>query len=298
MLPVKYPTLVLVSMSNDEVPEIPTTSGIYLIFNELNGKAYVGSALNLRARRSIHRTHLKRNAHHSRHLQAAWIKYGPDNFTFRIIEFVEVKEELVSREQHYLDLFGTCKGDIGYNISPTAGSPLGIKRTDETRRKISEAKKRELADPERYARMVELRRRQAADPEYHARLIQRCQDPEYRAKLSESTSKQMESPERRAQSSEVLKQRWDDPEERERLLGAIKEARSTPEFIEKNNEHCRKMARNPEIIAKIVSKTTGKKRSLESRIRMSNAQKKNALKKHKPLPGQISLPFMENDQKS
>jgi hypothetical protein len=36
----------------------------------------------------------------------------------------------------YMDLYGACS-ETGYNIQPTAKSPLGVKRSEETKKKIS-----------------------------------------------------------------------------------------------------------------------------------------------------------------
>lgn len=115
------------------------TQGIYEIRNILNGKRYVGSAVNVSTRWGTHRCDLQRDDHHSRHLQAAWNKYGADAFTFGLIEHVQHKSELIRREQWHLDcLFATgwC-----YNCSPTAGSALGIKRTTEANARNATARK-------------------------------------------------------------------------------------------------------------------------------------------------------------
>jgi len=53
-------------------------SGIYQIKNTLNGKFYVGSAVNIKQRWSTHISSLNKNNHHSGHLQNAWNKYGVD----------------------------------------------------------------------------------------------------------------------------------------------------------------------------------------------------------------------------
>ena len=61
------------------------------------------------------------------------------NFSLEILEYCESnKEILLEREQYYLDLI-----PLKYNIYPTAGSPLGSKLSEETREKMSEAKKGE-----------------------------------------------------------------------------------------------------------------------------------------------------------
>ena len=59
-------------------------SGIYLIENTVNGKVYVGSAVNFNERFRVHNYYLSRGSHHSPKLQYAWNKYGEKSFTFKI----------------------------------------------------------------------------------------------------------------------------------------------------------------------------------------------------------------------
>ena len=60
----------------------------------MNGKKYVGSAVNFKRRRRKHRKSLRKGTHHSPHLQNAWNKYGEDNFKFDVLEYVEDLKEL------------------------------------------------------------------------------------------------------------------------------------------------------------------------------------------------------------
>lgn len=78
-----------------------------------------------------HKKVLRRGIHHSRHLQNAWNKYGEGAFNFMCLEEVSEKEKLIEREQAWLDFFRACDREWGYNIAPTAGSALGVKRTVE-----------------------------------------------------------------------------------------------------------------------------------------------------------------------
>jgi len=111
-------------------------SGIYQIKNLVNGKIYVGSAVNIRKRWSNHRHNLINGTHKNLHLQNAWNKYGVDDFEFSIIELVVDKTQLIDREQFYLNVL---KPD--YNICPTANSRLGRHQSLETKQKIAEYRK-------------------------------------------------------------------------------------------------------------------------------------------------------------
>ena len=106
-------------------------SGIYQILNTVNGKRYIGSAVCFKTRWNNHKNSLVRGIHQP-HLQNAWNKYGADKFEFEILLLCS-KENLLFYEQLLLDAF---KGNL-YNISPTAGNVLGMKHTEEARRKMS-----------------------------------------------------------------------------------------------------------------------------------------------------------------
>lgn len=101
------------------------TCGIYEIVNTVNGKRYVGQALNIEKRWSYHRQDLSRGDHHSRYLQRAWNKYGSDAFAFRVILECDM-DDLNNYEQSEIDK----KSE--YNVSKTAGSPKGTKHSKET----------------------------------------------------------------------------------------------------------------------------------------------------------------------
>lgn len=122
-------------------------SGIYAFTNKINGKKYVGSAVNLRRRHRKHLYELNKGSHHSLKFQRAWNKYGQDSFQFEIVEIIGVEADLIVREQHWMAAYGAF-GPNGYNMSPTAGSILGIKRSPETIEKMRISGRRYVASPE------------------------------------------------------------------------------------------------------------------------------------------------------
>ena len=115
-------------------------SGIYIIKNTLNNKVYIGSAVNIDKRFSVHKSRLNKNDHHSKHLQNSWNKYGSYNFTFQILEIVSDKNRLIEVEQSWIDIFKSYESNNGYNICKIAGSVLGNKHSDESKLKMSEKK--------------------------------------------------------------------------------------------------------------------------------------------------------------
>ena len=114
---------------------IPTSSGIYQIKNIYNQKIYIGSTINFRDRARKHFNLLKLNKHDNIYLQRSYNIYKKENFVFEILESVE-KDLLIEREQYYID---NLKPD--YNMDPTAGSSLGRKTTEETKKRISKSRK-------------------------------------------------------------------------------------------------------------------------------------------------------------
>ncbi len=109
--------------------------GVYQI--ELNGKKYIGSSSrDFNERWNNHLRALKQGKHENRYLQNAYNKYGEKNIKFSILEIVETPEECIILEQKYID---EIKPE--YNICPLARSPLGTKRTLESKQKMSDSKK-------------------------------------------------------------------------------------------------------------------------------------------------------------
>ena len=60
--------------------------GIYKITNRINGKCYIGSSNNIKARWRNHKLELTNSTHKNKHLLNAWAKYGPSNFLFKIVK--------------------------------------------------------------------------------------------------------------------------------------------------------------------------------------------------------------------
>lgn len=114
--------------------------GIYKITNLKNGKFYIGSAVDLLRRVNQHYSELKRDCHYNTYLQRSFKKNGESNFVFEVVEFVDYVENLLTREQFWIDTTRCLDKKIGYNMSPTAGSTLGFKHNEESKRKNSDAK--------------------------------------------------------------------------------------------------------------------------------------------------------------
>ena len=118
---------------------VDRTCGIYIIRNVVSGRIYVGSARVMYRRWRNHRKELKAGRHHSKTLQSSWIKHGEEAFIFEVIEVVDDPDNLIEREQFWLDKMGSADPARGFNIRPVAGSQLGTKRSEESRKRMSEA---------------------------------------------------------------------------------------------------------------------------------------------------------------
>ena len=91
--------------------------GVYVIRNIENGKMYIGSTSNsFKKRWENHRRKLRKNKHHSTHLQSSYNKYGKDSFEFQIIEITS-PEKARERESYYISLYNTLNPKYGYNIA-------------------------------------------------------------------------------------------------------------------------------------------------------------------------------------
>jgi len=276
---------------------IPSDSGIYKITNTINGHLYVGSAVNLRNRHNQHFNGLKRKDHGNPHLQAAFNKYGESAFVFTVIEIVEHKENLIAREQFFIDALNP-----EYNIHRIANSALGVRRTRETRDKLSRVTKLTWESGTHRKRMSEAAKRRAArgiSKETSAKLSasskamwetrDRAIPAEMRERISDTLRGHAPSNKGKRMSEEQLaklKGRKTSAETRRKMSEAARKRKASPETranmrkaqIERNrinksviSEEARR--KSIEAIKGKPSPQRGMKRSKETRRKMSEAAK-------------------------
>lgn len=161
--------------------EEANSSGIYKISNIIDDRIYIGSAYKMRKRKNVHIMHLKRGTHHSNYLQNFVSKYGIDSLIFEVIEFCNT-QDLIPREQFYLDGLNPI-----FNMCKIAGNILGIKRSDEFKKKCSERMKGNVLSEETKLK------KSIAMKEYHKL------HPEFTEKVRQSNRKRtvIHSPETR-----------------------------------------------------------------------------------------------------
>jgi group I intron endonuclease len=121
-------------------PRLPGfNSGIYTITHVATGRRYVGSAVDLRKRWKEHRRGLDSGKHHSRFLQRQWAKDGADAFKFTVALYCD-RENLLMYEQALIDFYMP-----EYNSAPKAGSQLGYRHSAETRKRMSQARRKDFS---------------------------------------------------------------------------------------------------------------------------------------------------------
>jgi len=130
----------------DIIKEDLNKSGIYKIYNNINSKIYIGSAVNFRKRLNLHKVSLKNNKHSNKHLQNHFNKYGESSLFFEIIMFCEV-DHLIKNEQVFIDKCIEEHQDL-FNIRLIADSNLGVQFTEEHKRKISDSEKGKIVTEE------------------------------------------------------------------------------------------------------------------------------------------------------
>lgn len=112
-------------------------SGIYQIQSKCKpDRVYVGSAVNISNRWSVHLLGLKRGKHHSILLQRHTNKYGVSDLSFSVLEYCS-KDLLVKIEQQYLSELNPF-----FNIAKIAGSPMLNKHhSAKTKKQMSKSHK-------------------------------------------------------------------------------------------------------------------------------------------------------------
>lgn len=152
-------------------------TGIYAIRNEVNGKMYIGSAIDISRRLATHFYRLRTNKHPSKHLQAAFNKYGEDAFERSTLEEC-APEKLLEREQHWIDTLKPA-----YNKRALVNNNFGLTGSEKQRRAVSEVGRR----AETLERLSEANKAAWADPEKRERrlaAIRAAWTPERRAAQS------------------------------------------------------------------------------------------------------------------
>lgn len=152
--------------------------GIYRISFLCTKRTYIGSAVNFKRRWYSHQNLFEFNKHNQK-LSTLKKKYGlqKEDMIFEILEIVEDHNTLLEREQYYLDTLYKAQeyvnktsntfDRLSLNGHPIAGfRPLGMRHSEEVKRKISEARKGTVLSEETRRRQRLAARKRNEDPEY------------------------------------------------------------------------------------------------------------------------------------
>ncbi len=216
---------------------IPSTSGIYKITCTANKRIYIGSALNLRERRRAHFGALRRNEHINKHLQNAWNKYGPDVFTFEVLEYV-LPMSLTAREQYWFNREKPF-GRKGFNIAREAGSTLGYKYDIETIEKIRQKNLGRKQSPEE----LEKKRQASLGNKYS---LGHKHTPEAREHMRQAQLGRKQTPEAIEKIRQGHLGKKNTPEHNEKVRQANLGKPQSAETIEKRRQTHLGMKRSPE----------------------------------------------------
>lgn len=197
------------------------STGIYEIRNLVNGKRYIGSAVNFGNRWRVHAQSLARGDHHSKQLQRSWRKYGSFAFQFNKLLACR-KEDLLMYEQICID---TYKPE--YNSAPKAGSNLGLKMSEEARAKMSAANNRRgnpgySHTPDSRARISANRMGKGGGPRSPERLV----------KIGAAHRGRPKSEEHRAKIAATLKGHKQSAEQIEKRVSKLRGRKMPPGFAE------------------------------------------------------------------
>lgn len=216
-------------------------SGIYKIEQVSSGKVYIGSSKNMYARCHRHMSELRHRKHYNEFLQRTFDKYGEDDFKVKIVEKCD-ESSLLEREQYYIDLYLCFDEDKGFNLLKNAYSPIGIKRSSETIKKIKEYSNTEEQKLIRKKRMIE----KWKDPEYRNFQLnerkERYKNQQYVNKRKECFSSEKYKEKR----SKIAKDMWKTESSREKLLSERKERWRDEEYRKRLSESAKKKWQNPE----------------------------------------------------
>jgi group I intron endonuclease len=109
--------------------------GVYKIYTKFSEQCYVGSTTRSFVHRwQQHLTDLKNNKHVNSALQNIVKKYGLCSLIFEIIEIINDKNDVIQREQYWIDLYDSFMN--GYNCKPNAENSLGCSMTEDTKIKF------------------------------------------------------------------------------------------------------------------------------------------------------------------
>jgi hypothetical protein len=292
---------------------------IYWIHNVLDDKRYIGSMMSSQKKKRENKhwrllengrkgkilKNGKKDIHHSLHLQNAYNKYGKNNFEFKVIEELTYnsEEELVIKEQEYIDLYHTLDSKYGYNCVPAHRNLMRETNPDnwevtkrkmsakivseETRLKISEAGKCRVCSEETRLKISRANKGRKLSDEVRERIRQSAKDRK-RNKHTKKTKRKMSlaklgkkrkpfSAEHRLSMSNARKRRAPFTDAQKLVFREAQRKRRAAEYIKRyHKKHATEGTKqSAEHIAKrvISRKKKGYSHSEETRLKIAASHK-------------------------
>ena len=266
---------------------------IYLWTNEIDGKKYLGSHLGTLDDGYI--------GSGERFLRAV-NKYGIENFSREIIEYVKDEKNIRKREQYYLDFYKVALDENFYNISQSACGGKIWQYFDEEKRKeiicrISESNTGSWEDrfgkkeADRRKKEISKRFKGVSKTEEHKRKIgERHKGKEIteetRKKMSEARKGKKDSEETKLKKSESLKGRIFTDAHRLNL-GEAQRGEKNHRYGKSHSEESRKFL--SENMKGEKNPFYGKSHSEETRKKISETKKRNGKSKGRNNPSAKSV---------
>lgn len=116
--------------------EIMKNTGIYKLYYTGSENFYIGSASrSFQSRLSVHLCELRKGTHHNQPLQRGYDKYGEDSLVMEPL-IVCGRDVMLELEEFAIKLFSPS-----YNASKSGATRRGVKASEESRERMSKAKK-------------------------------------------------------------------------------------------------------------------------------------------------------------
>lgn len=204
------------------------TADIYVITCTATSKVYVGSSVRGRIRLKDHRTALIKGKHQNPYLQNAWLKYGVDCFTHKVVETCSIGDRWV-REQWWINKLRACESGFGFNVMHSVQELLPSRRMS---RKLKRYWQKRWQDEEYAKQRTEQLRGLVEQPGVREKMskskLDQWQDPAYRKKQTEAHKQyaKKNGPKLSAQTKFL----WQDPEYRAKQMAERKTRFKDPVF--------------------------------------------------------------------
>ena len=197
-----------------------STSGIYVLRCLPTGKVYVGSAESWLKRTRDHKNMLNRKKHINRYLQAAWDKYGPDNFVAELLEACVIVD-LREREDWWVNQLQSGDRRYGFNLAAVIKRSTPAPQMSEIMKGYWKALSREGSVARHAYKWTAKGRKLLSE-----NAIAQWADPEFRATMPAKVSATMKE---YCKSDEVIAHRtaisriyWSQPEAKAKLSSRMK----------------------------------------------------------------------------